>query len=539
MSSGANSELESFRQQWQEEVLRRGNGQPSKTRPTHIRTGSKESVSKLHPVALSSSKLHANQDEGDYGTYDLDDIEPHEESRKVTDIRPESIPNHEPISALDHYELAVVRESEGKLGESLDLYRKAFRLDDCVDQTYKKKYFPTPSVKPRPIEARRPSSPVAKVKDSQTKDLTVSPLVASFAAQPIYGTIPIISGDISPPCPIKNLPIELLIDILKHVARADVASLSRLAQVSKRLAYLVSTQDSIWKLLVHGSQFGLGGMHHTYSREISGSPLPISLESALSNLSLIQPQSLPLTLTLNTAYPTYKHMFRHRPRIRFSGVYISTVNYTRPGASSSNTLTWNTPIHVVTYYRYLRFHRDGTCISLLTTTEPLEVVPYLRRENLGSDYVRSTVTPVGVMRDARRGRWKLAPPMELTTNNPKPDPNTSTDQQQQQQQLPLSPKPTATPSKPNPTDPSTTEPGSILTIQTEGPNSTYQYTARFELQSQTHSGVGDPWTVGARNTKLVWRGFWSFNLLTGDWAEFGLRNDRAFVWSRVRSWGEE
>ena len=26
-------------------------------------------------------------------------------------------------------------------------------------------------------------------------------------------------------------------------------------------------------------------------------------------------------------------------------------------------------------------------------------------------------------------------------------------------------------------------------------------------------------------------------MLTDDWAEFGLRNDRPFMWSRVRSYG--
>jgi F-box protein 9 len=34
----------------------------------------------------------------------------------------------EPVSALDHYEKAVEREAAGKLGDSLSLYRKAFRV---------------------------------------------------------------------------------------------------------------------------------------------------------------------------------------------------------------------------------------------------------------------------------------------------------------------------------------------------------------------------------------------------------------------------
>ena len=41
----------------------------------------------------------------------------------------------------------------------------------------------------------------------------------------------------------------------------------------------------------------------------------------------------------------------------------------------------------------------------------------------------------------------------------------------------------------------------------------------------------------ARNNKLTWQGYWSYNRLTDDWGEFGLKNDRAFYWSRVKSYG--
>lgn len=34
----------------------------------------------------------------------------------------------EPVTALDHYERAVEKESQGSLGDSLMLYRKAFRV---------------------------------------------------------------------------------------------------------------------------------------------------------------------------------------------------------------------------------------------------------------------------------------------------------------------------------------------------------------------------------------------------------------------------
>jgi F-box protein 9 len=43
---------------------------------------------------------------------------------------------------------------------------------------------------------------------------------------------------------------------------------------------------------------------------------------------------------------------------------------------------------------------------------------------------------------------------------------------------------------------------------------------------------------GTRNNKLIWKAYWHYNKLTDDWGEFGLRNDKAFFWSRVKSYGE-
>lgn len=200
-------------------------------------------------------------------------------------------------------------------------------------------------------------------------------------------------------------------------------------------------------------------------------------------------------------------MFRTRPRVRFNGCYISTVNYIRPGASTAYQVSWNTPVHIVTYYRYLRFFRDGTCASLLTTSEPPNVVHHLRKENMPLNHqyphppvptattttaTTSGALPSAVMKQALRGRWHLGPP-----------------------------------------NPNSLDEESSLTIETEGVDPD-KYVYRMDLVLRS-SGSRD--ARGTRNTKLVWRGFWSWNRYTGDWAEFALRNDRAYVWSRVGSYG--
>ena len=68
-----------------------------------------------------------------------------------------------------------------------------------------------------------------------------------------------------------------------------------------------------------------------------------------------------------------------------------------------------------------------------------------------------------------------------------------------------------------------------LYVETEGAvGAKYMYRLDLSLRSAGRS---------TRNNKLVWRGFWSYNRLTDDWAQFALKNDKPFFFSRVRSYG--
>jgi F-box protein 9 len=66
-------------------------------------------------------------------------------------------------------------------------------------------------------------------------------------------------------------------------------------------------------------------------------------------------------------------------------------------------------------------------------------------------------------------------------------------------------------------------------VETEGASAKYIYRMKLSLRSAGR---------GARNNKLVWQGFWNYNLLTDDSGQFPLGNDKAFFWSRVRSYGD-
>jgi F-box protein 9 len=300
------------------------------------------------------------------------------------------------------------------------------------------------------------------------------------------------------PCPIATIPEEILSEIMIHLAVQDVASFARLAQVCKRLAYLVTTEDRIWKRVSLGSEVGFGAMHYQYACQVDGKPLGDDGEGGFilgsdSEEEVANPPDLisPTALLVPSAYPTYRNLFRRRPRIRFNGCYISTVNYARPGASSVTMISWNSPIHIVTYYRYLRFLRDGTCISLLTTSEPADVVPYLHKEHMHKNH---GALPSAPMKDALLGRWRLSGPEKPAVEG----------------------------------EVEVGEKEGMLHIETAGVTPKYLYKLALGFGSAGR---------GARNNKLVWHGYWSYNKLTDDWAEFGLKNDRGFYFSRVKSYG--
>jgi F-box protein 9 len=108
------------------------------------------------------------------------------------------------------------------------------------------------------------------------------------------------------------------------------------------------------------------------------------------------------------------------------------------------------------------------------------------------------------MKQALRGRWKLTGPDSSISD------------------VPLN----------------NTEPEGAIHIETEGVDADkYVYKMHLGFRSPGAARGGATRVTNNNNNKLVWKGFWSYNRLTDDWAEFGLRNDRAFFWSRVRSYG--
>jgi F-box protein 9 len=124
-------ELEKFRQQWKEEVTakklqtqssapdRQAEGQPSSS------SSSLKKTVYPHPVSRALRNIHDEE----FEPRSYHDLEEKETGRKVgDDSYGASSSRPEPKTALEHYERAVEKEDQGSLGDSLSLYRKAFKV---------------------------------------------------------------------------------------------------------------------------------------------------------------------------------------------------------------------------------------------------------------------------------------------------------------------------------------------------------------------------------------------------------------------------
>lgn len=129
-----NPDLENFRKRWQEEVTARSNakvGRPNSSKADGYHGRSARSKGKLalppsvvpreeaEPVdGISAQAYHDLEDKDDTAPLGIGGSGRH----------PSTQVSKEPQSALEHYEKAIEREDQGNLGDSVNLYRKAYRV---------------------------------------------------------------------------------------------------------------------------------------------------------------------------------------------------------------------------------------------------------------------------------------------------------------------------------------------------------------------------------------------------------------------------
>ncbi|CAO3699112.1 hypothetical protein G6F70_007016 [Rhizopus microsporus] len=317
-------ELEEFRNAWRQEV--RQKNQQQQTREN------KPSIAEKRPSVAESS---------------LAEIIDKAESLTLTD--------KEPVTAMDHYVLAVDNERQGKLGQALDSYRRAFKLDPDIDFAYKKHYQNTIS---KHHEAAAPATakedkfkhivPIGNEYVAPSSSVSKDPLAHLIEEFSTQDTSYIPKLDYKP-VSIAKLPGEIMLYILRYLALHNLSSIPHFALTCKKF-FLYSRDPSVWQY----------ACVHTFR---------------LPSMTLEESKAYQTNQVMRHYGGQWLRMFIDRPRIRYDGVYISTCHYIRPGTSET---TWNRPIHFVTYYRYLRFFPNGTILKHVTTDEPAQVVRLLQ-----------------------------------------------------------------------------------------------------------------------------------------------------------------
>ena len=129
----AETELESFRKEWRDEV---SNRQKSRRRLSAgdlirmISPASREAEQNRAPPPSTAASNHdvsqANDETETITSYDLNQVE--DDYSLATQQYKPCIESAEPATALDHYERAMEKEDAGSLGDSVSLYRKAYRV---------------------------------------------------------------------------------------------------------------------------------------------------------------------------------------------------------------------------------------------------------------------------------------------------------------------------------------------------------------------------------------------------------------------------
>ena len=134
MAGNTAEELERFRQQWQEEVYARSRGVASSSSKPARPAGSPHRRSSGTTQPTFHKPYRETEEADEFGEHAYHDLENQDELRKLGEagegIHPST--RQEPSSALEHYERAVERETEGNLGDSLSHYRKAYKVRHAI-----------------------------------------------------------------------------------------------------------------------------------------------------------------------------------------------------------------------------------------------------------------------------------------------------------------------------------------------------------------------------------------------------------------------
>lgn len=306
--------------------------------------------------------------------------------------------------AIALFEKGIEKESHGSMSDAVEFYRKAFRINEKVDLLYRTKRVPHNVYK---LKQQGGKNIAKRVDEAKVRSIDVDKLLESFLNAEAHApdpnnpdqqhddmvTIKFQNLDLDADT-IKNLkPISALMhlpnDIWMHIFEilliTNPESWFNFSITCKKNAFLGLGSKNIWRklcYLVYPQQVYYENKLYLESMQAPGMSDSLSLPVPYDQL-MILPQY----------QNSWKYMLRNRPFIKFHGCYISVINYYSEGGKAEFSSSWSNPVKTITYYRYLRFYPDGTCVKVLSTLEPNRVIPNLLKYNSQKSLIPTVVDP--------------------------------------------------------------------------------------------------------------------------------------------------
>lgn len=291
--------------------------------------------------------------------------------------------------SFQYFQEALQLEERGRLSEAINLYNIAYKLDPDVELAYNKTF---------------KGKTISEIANTQEKIPISLSSSTSFLSKKIYHSFTLKElEDITKNSNQRsiNLPIPIILNILLRLGGSRLESLELFAFTSKE-SYRLSRDNLLWKCLYILSQ----------RKEQDESNHLISESKKEKNNNSFHSPLIP------PHFPFYRNLYFENYRVRMDGIYISKMTYFRPGYLED---AFSQPVHVITYWRYLRFFgyfNSFKVLTLVSTLEPIKVIDLLRNvdqsQHSNADQFNNSISNTFLSKDNKElvkglkvGIWKM------------------------------------------------------------------------------------------------------------------------------------
>lgn len=244
--------------------------------------------------------------------------------------------------AVAIWEKGVQKEKDGSMTDAVNFYRQALKINEKVEKIYRNILHEEWALQ-KQLQELKVSSNV----NEGTTD------AGAHVEQGLSSNIGREADNVLPCWILEMLPNDILLKIVESVILISGESWLNLSL----------TCTTFNELCFHNSIAFKKFAGYVYSRQTYDK---ISMDlNGISDLTILEEALWG---------SNHEKMLQDRPYVKFQGVYISIVNYLRHGSVAEGSSSLINPIHMITYYRYLRFYPNGQCLRLLTTEEPSHIV---------------------------------------------------------------------------------------------------------------------------------------------------------------------